>query len=506
MPALELRNIAKSYDGTPAIRDISLSLPAGKVLAVCGENGAGKSTLMKVLSGAILPDGGDILIDGKPAAIFAPADAMALGIRTVYQENSLLPHLSVAENMLMGRMPTRGLSFVVDWKAANTKATEVLDALGFPAIPPTALVRDIAVAQQQIVEIAKALVTEPEILILDEPTAVLSASETETLFTCVRRLASQGVSVLYISHRLEEIFRIADDVVVLKDGSSVLQGPIAEMDEPRLIEAMVGRPLKAIFPARDCKPGDIVLKVEKLADGRHFADIDLTVRAREIVGMFGLVGSGRTEVAKAIFGASPVTAGTLHLKGRDGLPPNPEAAIRAGMAMLTEDRKGDGLALDVSMIDNMSLAAWPRLSRRGVIEGGKRKRLIADKIGELDIRPPQPERPARQLSGGNQQKVVIAKWLLVEGTEFFIFDEPTRGVDVATKVEIYQMIARLADDRAAILLISSELPEVIGMSDRLLVMREGRIVAELDRDAFRPETVFAYAAGLAAAVNKEALN
>ena len=506
MPSLDLHSIAKSYDGTPAISDITLSLGAGKVLAVCGENGAGKSTLMKVLSGAILPDGGEILIDGKPVAIGAPADAMALGIRTVYQENSLLPHLSVAENMFMGRMPMRGSGLVIDWKAANANAASVLDGLGFPAIPPTALVRDISVAQQQIVEIAKALVTEPAILILDEPTAVLSASETETLFRYVRRLSSEGVSVLYISHRLEEIFLIADEVAVLKDGKSVLQGPIGEMDEPRLIEAMVGRPLKAIFPARDPKPGDIVLKVDKLADGKHFTDIDLFVRAGEIVGMFGLVGSGRTEVAKAIFGAIPVTAGTLSLKGRSGLPASPAAAIHAGMAMLTEDRKGDGLALDVTMIDNMSLAAYPRLSRIGIIEGDTRRRLVADKVGELDIRPAQTERPVRQFSGGNQQKVVIAKWLLVEGTELFIFDEPTRGVDVATKVEIYQMIAELADAGTAVLLISSELPEVIGMSDRLLVMREGRIVAELGREEFRPETVFAHAAGLGAMANKETLN
>ena len=502
MPSLELRNIAKSYDGTPAISDISLTLLSGKVLAVCGENGAGKSTLMKVLSGAILPDHGEILIDGRQAEIAVPADAMGFGIRTVYQENSLLPHLSVAENMLMGRLPMRG-GLAIDWKATNARAASVLEELGFPAIPPTALVRDIAVAQQQIVEIAKALVTEPAILILDEPTAVLSGSETETLFRYVRKLAERDVSILYISHRLEEIFRIADEVVVLKDGRSVLQGPIGDMDEPRLIEAMVGRPLKAIFPKRDAKPGELVLEVEKLGDGQHFADIDLSIRAGEIVGMFGLVGSGRTEVAKAIFGASPVASGKLRLKGSEGLPSSPAAAIRSGMAMITEDRKGDGLALDVSMLDNTSLAAWPRLSHLGVIRGDQRRKLVGDKIDELTIRPPQMERPVRQFSGGNQQKVVIAKWLLVQGTKLFIFDEPTRGVDVATKVEIYQMIADLAEAGTAVLLISSELPEVIGLSDRILVMREGRIVARLDRNEFQPETVFAHAAGLAGTAHKE---
>jgi ABC-type sugar transport system ATPase subunit len=498
MPHLAVRQIAKSYDSNPAIRDISFAIDSGQVLALCGENGAGKSTLMKVLSGAVVPDSGDILLDDVPVRIHSPADAMALGICTVYQELSLLPHLSVAENMLMGRMPARRLSFVVDWKGAHRLAGLVLTDLGFPGIDPEWLVSELSVAQQQIVEIAKALVSAPRILILDEPTAVLSALETDLLFAKIRKLADAGTTVLYISHRLEEIFEIADAVVVLKDGSSVLSGDICDFDQDRLIEAMVGRSLGDIFPKRPTGPasGAVVLEVEQLGRAGVFADIELKVHAGEILGMFGLVGSGRTEVAKAIFGAHPADTGSIRLVGASGGINRPGDAVRQGIAMITEDRKGDGLALDASVLDNAGLASFGRTSRYGVIDGAERQRLVDAKVRELSIRPAGTTRPVRQLSGGNQQKVVLAKWLLVENVKLFIFDEPTRGVDVATKVEIYQMIADLAAEGAAVLLISSEMPEVLGLSDRLVVMRDGRIVAELERDQFSMDTLFIHAAGL----------
>jgi ABC-type sugar transport system ATPase subunit len=499
MPHLAVSHIAKSYDGNPAVRDISFSVEPGRVLALCGENGAGKSTLMKMLSGAVLPDGGTILIDGKPAHISRPADAMALGIRTVYQELSLLHHLSVAENILLGRMPTRALPFVVDWEKAAGIAAQVLGEFGFSSIDPRALVGSLSVAQQQIVEIAKALVTNPAILILDEPTAVLSASETDMLFAKVRALAKAGTTVLYISHRLEEIFAIADEVVVLKDGESVLAAPLEGMDQERLIRAMVGRPLSAIFPPRTGQTGRVILDVERLTLGGIFTDVSFSVRAGEIVGMFGLVGSGRTEIAKAVFGARPADSGEIRLNGERSMFATPRAAVRRGVAMLTEDRKGDGLALDCSIIDNAGLASFPRFAPHGVIDHTKRGALVDQKVRELSIRLRDTDRPVRQLSGGNQQKVVLAKWLLVENTQLFIFDEPTRGVDIATKVEIYQMIRDIAVKGAAILLISSEMPEVLGLADRLLIVREGRIVAELAPDGFQPETVFAHAAGLAVA-------
>jgi ABC-type sugar transport system ATPase subunit len=363
----------------------------------------------------------------------------------------------------------------------------------------------LSVARQQVVEIAKALVTVPRTLVLDEPTAVLSGAETTKLFAKVRALAATGVTIIYISHRLEEIFEIADEVVVLKDGKSVLHGDIATLDQGQLIEAMVGRQLEAIYPERNRTPGKVVLEVEHLTDAGAFADIGFSIRAGEILGMFGLVGSGRTEIAKAIFGAAHADSGGIRLNGADARFETPAAAVRAGLAMITEDRKGDGLALDASVTDNAGLASFARTSRLGIIDGAARRRLVDAKVRELSIRLRDTEQPVRQLSGGNQQKVVLAKWLLVEGTKLYIFDEPTRGVDIATKVEIYQMIAELARKGAAVLLISSEMPEVLGLSDRLLVLREGRLVAELPPDAFKPEMVFAYAAGLAVHAGSERL-
>ena len=328
---------------------------------------------------------------------------------------------------------------------------------------------------------------------------MISAAEAAKLFDKVRSLAAAGTTVLYISHRLEEIYAIADEIVVLKDGRSVLSGPVAELDQERLIHAMVGRPLSAIFPERKGEAGKPVLEVEKLTLGDIFEDVSFNVRAGEIVGMFGLVGSGRTEIAKAIFGATPAdrrrgAAERRRRRFRDAC----RRRCTRHVAMLTEDRKGDGLALDASVIDNAGLASFSRYAPNGVIDGAKRRQLVGAKIRELSIRLADPAQPVRQLSGGNQQKVVLAKWLLVENIQLFIFDEPTRGVDIATKVEIYQMIRDLADSGVAVLLISSEMPEVLGMADRLLVVREGRIVAEFAREAFRPETVFAHAAGLAA--------
>jgi ABC-type sugar transport system ATPase subunit len=505
MSLLTVSHIRKSFDGNPAVRDISFEVTSGRVLALVGENGAGKSTLMRVLSGALKPDSGQVLLDGNPVEIERPADAHELGIRIVYQELSLLPHLSVAENVLLGRLPTRGLPFMIDWGEAWRIAAATLASFGFADIDPKAVVRTLSVARQQVVEIAKALVTAPRVLILDEPTAVLSAAETSKLFAKVRALAAEGATVIYISHRLEEIFEIADEVVVLKDGQSVLHGDVAALDQSRLIEAMVGRPLQAIFPARDRPRGKVVLEVEQLTDAGSFEDIGFSVHGREIVGMFGLVGSGRTEIAKALFGAVRAGDGGVRLDGRDARFASPAAAVKAGLAMITEDRKGDGLALDASVIDNAGLASFARYTRSGVIDGAKRRQLVEAKARDLSIKFRDTGQPVRQLSGGNQQKVVLAKWLLVEGTRLYIFDEPTRGVDIATKVEIYQMIADLAAGGAAVLLISSEMPEVLGLSDRLLILREGRIVAELQPDAFKPESVFAHAAGLTLHTGPESL-
>jgi ABC-type sugar transport system ATPase subunit len=496
MVALSVANISKAYDGNPALAGVSFAVESGRVLALCGENGAGKSTLIKILAGATPPDAGSIALDGKAVVLRDPRHAIELGIRTVYQELSLLPHLSVAENILLGKMPHRSAKWWVDWPQANELATRELANFGFDRIDARALVSELSVSEQQVVEIAKALVGRPKILILDEPTSVLSARETETLFAKIRELTASGVIVLYVSHRLEEVFEISDEVLVLKDSVKVLTAKTREIDRNGLISAMVGRSLAAIYPNRAARPGPALLECRDLSRAGVFEDVSLTVHAGEIVGMFGLVGSGRTDVARALFGATPATSGEILVDGAPVKMGRPADAIANGVAFVTEDRKRDGLGLDLSVLDNGGLASMDLVSWRGVLNRARQETVVEAKLDELAVRPRGVHRMVRQLSGGNQQKVVLAKWLLLDRTRVFIFDEPTRGVDIATKFEIYRIMADLAATGMAILLISSEMPEALGMSDRLLIMRGGRIVAALDRSELSMERVFALAIGV----------
>jgi len=496
MAALSVDNLSKAYDGNPALVEVSFAVESGRVLALCGENGAGKSTLIKILAGATAPDEGSIALDGRTIALRDPRQAIELGVRTVYQELSLLPHLSVAENILLGKMPHRSARWWVDWPEANALAAQELANFGFDRIDARALVSELSVSEQQVVEIAKALSGRPRILILDEPTSVLSARETDTLFAKIRELTAAGVVVLYVSHRLEEIFEISDEVLVLKDGVRVLSAKTRDIDRNGLISAMVGRSLAAIYPTRVAKPGPARLECRDLRRAGVFEGVSLSVRAGEIVGMFGLVGSGRTDVARALFGATPATAGEILIDGEPVRVRRPADAIARGIAFVTEDRKRDGLGLDLSILDNGGLASMDLVSWRGVLNRRRQETMVEAELDELAVRPRGVHRMARQLSGGNQQKVVLAKWLLIESTRVFIFDEPTRGVDIATKVEIYRIMASLAAAGMAVLLISSEMPEALGMSDRLLVMRAGRIVAELDRSELSMERVFALAIGV----------
>ncbi len=493
---LSLRHVNKSFDGNAALRDVSLDAAPGRVLAICGENGAGKTTLMNILSGALAADRGEILLDGTEVQIGTPSRAMDLGIHAVHQELSLLLHLSVAENILLGRLPHRRPRWIVDWPRMRERATEALDDLGFADIDPDARVADLSVAMQQIVEIAKALIATPRILILDEPSAVLSAHETAILFRKIRAFSAGGATVLYISHRLDEIFDISDDVFVLKDGLGVLSAKTGAIQRDTLIRAMVGRSLDAVYPTRRPHAGEIALEVRGLSRGSAFKDVSFSVRTGEIVGMFGLVGSGRTEIARTIFGAEPADGGEILITGRKAVIFSPSEAIAHGMAFVTEDRKRDGLVLECSVLDNGALASLTRFARAGVLDGPARRKAVSNKLDDLDVRPRNVDWPVRKLSGGNQQKVVLGKWLLVEDIRIFLCDEPTRGVDIATKVEIYRMLTELADAGRAILLISSEMPEVLGLSDRLIVVRGGRIAAVLDRQDFSMERVFAHAAGI----------
>ncbi len=495
MEQIAARGISKSFEATAALKGVSFSAARGEVLALCGENGAGKSTLIRILSGAIKPDRGTVAIDEREMRIDDPHQAIALGIATVHQEFSLLPHLSIAENILLGRMPSGRASWTIDWAASYRRAAELLAEFQIEAIDVRTPVRRLSVAQQQLVEIAKALVSTPKVLILDEPTAVLSAAETRLLLGKVRKLAAAGATVIYISHRLDEVFEISDRIVVLKDGVGVGTFVTSTASRDEVIRAMVGRPLAAIYPRLSRAIGGPVIEVRDLSLDGRFSNVNFVVRAGEIVGMFGLVGSGRTEVARAIFGGTPAERGDILVDGAAVSIDCPRAAIASGIVLLTEDRKRDGLALDLSVLDNGGLASMGQMSSHGVLNRRQQERVVGAKVDELHIRPKGMRRPVRQLSGGNQQKVVLAKWLLVGNVRLFILDEPTRGVDIGTKVDIYRMIAELAARGMAVLLISSEMPEVLGMAHRVLVMQHGRIVADLDREQCDMETLFAYAAG-----------
>lgn len=492
---LQMQGICKSYDGTQALRNVDLCAALGEVHAIVGENGAGKSTLIKILSGAVKCDAGRILIDGQPVTLDTPLHAHRLGIRAVYQEFSLVSHLTVTENILLGRMPTGRHKWSVDWTEAHRRAERILEEIGFTGIQVRTPVSQLSVSHQQMVEIAKAIADKPRILILDEPSAVLSQEELKRLFALVRKLKEQSTLILYISHRLDEVFEVADRITVLKDGGLVGVVRTQETDDAQLIKMMVGRTLGEFYPQRATVPTGEVLSVSHLSREGWFKDVSFSLGHGEILGMFGLVGSGRTQVAKCIFGADPASSGEIRLEGQPLRLRSPRDAVKAGIALLTEDRKRDGLVLSCSIRDNVSLATMQQISRWGFLNRRQQDNRVRTKVQELAIRPPQIDRLVRQLSGGNQQKVALAKWLLSEA-KVLILDEPTRGVDIATKVEIYHIISDLAAQGMGILLISSELPEILGMCDRTLVMREGRLVGEFSRAQATEETLLACAAGV----------
>ncbi len=492
---LMMKGISKNFESTQALRNVDFSAAVGEVHAISGENGAGKSTLIKILSGAIPKDAGEIYIDGEPVELGTPLRARRLGIYAVYQEFSLVSHLTVAENILLGQMPSTRVKSFVDWKKAYRQAEEILNSIGFEGINVRQTVRRLSVSHQQMVEIAKAVANRRRILILDEPSAVLSQEELTRLFALLRQLKQERTLILYISHRLDEVFEIADRITVLKDGQLIGTVKPRESDQNQLIKMMVGRNLGEIFPVRFPSTTDIALEVKNLSKEGEFSGISFSIKRGEILGMFGLVGSGRTQVARCIFGAEPFTSGEILLDGKLTVPKSPRQAVLAGIALLTEDRKRDGLVMICTLRDNASMASYPNMSMWGVINRRKQSALVQQKIQELDVRPPLLDRLASKLSGGNQQKLVLAKWLMTQA-RVLILDEPTRGVDIATKVEIYHIINNLAHQGMAILLISSELPEILGICDRALVMREGRLVGEFDRAQANEEQLLASAAGV----------
>ena len=488
-PVVRLQGVSKEFPGVKAVDSVDLEILPGEVHAVAGENGAGKSTLMKILSQVERPTEGEVKISGEPVAFRGPGYAQALGVAMVYQEFALAPHLSVAENLFLGREPVR--AGFVNRRKEKERAVELLGRVGLE-VDPGRLVSSLTVAEQQRVEIAKALAIEAKVLILDEPTATLAEKEIEGLFEVIQNLTSRGIAILYISHRLDEIFRIADRVTVMRDGKVVDTVPASELDEEKLVRLMVGREVGNLYPKPEAEIGDMVLRVSGISRGTVLQDCSFEVRSGEILGFAGLVGAGRTELARAVFGADPVDSGTVELEGREIKIKDPQAAIEAGIGYLTEDRKGEGLALQLGVAQNITLAHVP--ARAGFLDLGAELRTARRRRDELNIRTPSIRRRVQVLSGGNQQKVVVAKWLETRAKVLF-FDEPARGIDVGAKAEMFGLIGDLAKEGRAIVLISSYLPELLNMCDRILVMREGRVAGTLSREEFSEELVIALATG-----------
>jgi ribose transport system ATP-binding protein len=492
-PLLEMHGITKRYPGVLALDGVSLELRRGEVHVLLGENGAGKSTLMRVLSGAVPRDAGEVLLDGHAVDIGDPVKARRLGISAIYQELTLVPHLSVAENIFLGKAPRR-LPGVVDFSRMKKEAARLLDGLGTP-LDPDAPVRTLRLAQQQMVEIARALADRARIVIMDEPTSALSEREVAQLFSTIARLTADGVAVVYISHRMAELFRVGHRVTVLRDGRLVDTRPIAAVTEGELVRMMADREVSDHYPARTHARGEELLRVDGFGGG-PLRDVSLVLHRGEILGIAGLVGAGRTRLARAIAGADRVTRGTLTVRGAVVRPGAPRAAVAAGIGFLPEDRKQQGLVLPISVEHNIALSHLGRLSRAGVIDRARERREADDAIAKLRIRTPGPEQRVVNLSGGNQQKVVLAKWLAA-GADIFIFDEPTRGIDVGARQEIYVLMNRLVEQGAGVIMISSDLSELLGMSDRILVMRGGAVQAELSGAEATESRVLQAAFGMA---------
>ena len=487
---LEMRNIFKSFGGVNALRDVSFQCRPGTVHALVGENGAGKSTLIKILAGALLPDSGEIIFKGQKHQSFSTRKALNSGISVIYQELALVSQMTVAENIFLGREPRKYFG-IVDKKRLKIEAKKLLKQLGFE-VDMDMEVGEMTVAYQQMVEIAKALSKNADLIIMDEPSAILAGHELDQLFLIIESLKKRGVTIIYISHRLEEVFRIANEVTILKDGQLVGTKTIKDLSRGELVKMMVGRTLEEVFPVSFNQLGNPVIQVEEISTKTILNQVSFNLREGEILGVAGMVGSGRTELARAIFGADPLTSGTIKIKGQDVVFKNPADAIRSKISLVPEDRKYHGLFTKLSILNNITLPILSKISRWGFTDKKKENEIVERErqIHSIDMTSGNQE--VQYLSGGNQQKVVLSKSLQTI-PEVIIMDEPTRGVDVGAKFEIYQLIRQLNKDGIAILMISSELPEILGLSDRILVMREGKIVAELTPNETNEEMIIEFA-------------
>jgi ribose transport system ATP-binding protein len=487
---LTLDGVSKSFPGSLALDRVSLSVARGETHVLVGENGAGKSTLIKLVTGVYPPDAGAIVFDGAPYAPKTPHDAQAAGIRVVHQELNLLPYLSVAENLLLESLPSR--FGMVDYAALNERAAALLAEVGL-AIDPSAAVEELGVAQRQLVEIAKALCYESKLLVLDEPTATLTPPEIERLFAILVRLKARGVTIIYISHRLNEIFAIGDRVTILRNGRLVATHRLGDLSVADIVRLMVGREIKEEYIFVDSVPsGEVVLRVTDLRRSEIAPPVSFEVRRGEILGVAGLVGSGRTEAMRAVYGADPRAGGTIEIDGAVTDIGSPNDAVRAGLCLLTEDRKGQGLLLDMPCDENITITDLGKISRFGLLKHRREEEFAAGLVDKLRIKTSSIGQPARNLSGGNQQKVVLAKWLF-RGTSALILDEPTRGVDVGAKREIYHLLWMLAAEGKGVVMVSSDMPELMGVCHRIVVFSKDRIVGELQRSEFNQERILSLA-------------
>ncbi|MBY0221555.1 sugar ABC transporter ATP-binding protein [Sporosarcina aquimarina] len=490
---IAMSGISKSFNGNKVLEDVQFEVKKGEIHALMGENGAGKSTMMKILTGIYSRDAGEVWVKGEKVEFKNAKEAEEAGIAVIHQELNILPDLTVAENFYLGNEQTFGKSGILKTKEMNRQAEEILSKLGLD-IDARTVTRELSVGKQQIIEIAKAVSSNAEVIIMDEPTAALTDREIETLFETVRSLQAQGVSFVYISHRMEEIFAMCDRITILRDGQYVGVRKIKETTFEEIVQMMVGRELGERFPKRSHDIGDVKMKVEGLTHDGFFEDVSFEVRKGEILGIAGLMGAGRTEVIQSIFGYRKLTSGQIFIDGKPVKISNPLQAKKLGIGYVTEDRKSEGLILDFSVRDNMSLTNFDRISQSAIIRKGKENALYDMMSKRLRVRTSGPEQAVKSLSGGNQQKVVIAKWLGIEPDILFL-DEPTRGVDVGAKKEIYSIINELAERGVAIVMISSELPEVIGMADRVLVMHEGQLMADIPKEDMTQERIMHFATG-----------
>jgi rhamnose transport system ATP-binding protein len=477
-PILQMTNIVKNFSGVQALRGVGFDLFPGEVHAILGENGAGKSTLIKVITGVHQPNEGEIYLNGQQIHFDNPLAARRQGIAAIYQEPSLFPDLDIAENIFVGRQPVQ-IGRQVAWGRMYREAGKLLDSLGVELNPKTKA-RDLSVAQQQMVEIARALSVNAQILIMDEPTSSLTLAEVEDLFRIVRQLREAGTAIVFISHRLEDLFELADRVTVLRDGQYVGTKPVSEVTNEELIRMMVGRTLSDLFPKQTIEAGQVMLAVKGLSRTGVFADVSFELRQGEILGMAGLVGAGRTDVARAIFGVAPPTAGVIEIEGRPVTITHPQQAMDLGLAYVPEDRQHHGLVLPMNLSNNITLPILSEYARAGWLDKEEELHSAQKAATQMEVKAASLWQKARELSGGNQQKVVLAKWLATH-PRILILDEPTRGIDVGTKAAVHGLMSDLAAQGMAILMISSELPEILGMSDRILVMREGRVTGHFNR-------------------------